>query len=175
MKFVYHKNICRTKLISVIKVIELLLILNLPLKAQEPPPRPIQVTVTAQILSFGAFYHGPVGGTVTIYPDDSRSATGDIVLLGMGYLFSSALYEIIANPGTVISILNGPDVSLPGSNGGSLNLHIGDSDPVSPFVTTVPYGIITYMNIGGILTVSNSIANPPGDYSGTFDITLVQE
>ena len=100
----------------ILKIIPVIFLFITPgqLNAQEDPPRPVQVTVTAQILSFGAFYHGAVGGTVTIDPDDNRSATGDIVLLGMGYSFSSALYEILANPGTVISILNGDDVTLPG-------------------------------------------------------------
>jgi hypothetical protein len=93
----------------------------------------------------------------------------------MGYLFSSARFEIIANPGTVISVLNGPDATLTGNPSGSMTLQIGDSDPVSPFVTTVPYGVITYLNVGGTLIVGAPGANPPGDYSGTFDITLVQE
>jgi hypothetical protein len=31
------------------------------------------------------------------------------------------------------------------------------------------------MNIGGTLTVGNSASNPPGSYSGTFDITFIQE
>jgi hypothetical protein len=175
MRFLTNPVFCRVR--SILKVLPVIFLFaaSRQIIAQEPPPRPVTVTVTAQILSFGAFYHGPVGGTVTIAPDDSRSATGDVVLLGMGYLFSSARYEIIANPGTVISILNGPNVILPGSNGGSMTLQIGDSFPASPFVTTVPYGVITYLNIGGTITVGNSAANPPGNFSGTFDITLVQE
>jgi len=175
MKFLTNTDFCRMR--SLLKVLPVIFLFAASRQtiAQEPPPRPVQVTVTAQILGFGAFYHGAVGGTVMIAPDDTRSATGDVVLLGMGYLFSSARYEIIANPGTVISILNGPNVNLPGSNGGFLTLQVGASDPVSPFVTTVPYGVITYLNIGGTITVGNSAANPPGNYSGTFDITLVQE
>ena len=145
------------------------------LMAQEDPPRPVQITATSQGLSFGAFYHGASGGTVIIEPDDSRSATGDIVLLGMGIPFSSALYEILANPGTIISVLNGPNATLTGVPSGTMTLQIGDSDPVSPFVTTVPYGTIIYLNVGGTLIVGTPAANPPGNYSGTFDITLVQE
>jgi len=141
---------------------------------QEPPPRPVVVTVT-QELGFGAFYHGAVGGTVIINSDASRSSTGDVILLGLGYPFSAAVYEVVANPGTIISLLNGPDVLLPGSGGGSLSLHIGGSDPASPFVTSLPYPVPTLLNVGGTLTVSNTIANPPGSYSGTFDITFMQE
>jgi len=162
---------------SVLKIVLNILLLSASAQiiAQEPPPRPVVVTPTAKILSFGAFYQGLAGGTVTITPGDTRSATGDVVLLGMGYSFSSARFEIIANPGTVISVLNGPDAILSGVPSGTMTLQIGASDPVSPFVTTVPYGVITYLNVGGILIVGAPAANPPGNYSGTFQITLVQE
>jgi hypothetical protein len=142
---------------------------------QEPPPRPVTVTVTAQGLSFGAFSQGVAGGTVTISSAGVRSATGDVILLGFGYIFSTALYELVGNPGTVVSILNGPDVSLPGSNGGSMTLHLGASNPASPFVINTTPPAFTQLNIGGTLTVSNPAANPPGSYSGTFDITFIQE
>jgi hypothetical protein len=145
------------------------------MKGQEPPPRPLSVTVTAQNLSFGAFSQGAVGGTVTIASDGSRSATGDIILLTLGYSFSTALYELVANPGTVVSLLNGPDVVLPGSNGGSITLHIGASDPVSPFVITTVPPAYTPLNVGGTLTIGNPLSNPPGDFSGMFDITFIQE
>jgi hypothetical protein len=142
--------------------------------AQEPPPRPVDVTVV-QNLGFGAFAQGAAGGSVTINSAGSRSSSGDIILLNLGYLFSAASYRLVGNAGTVVSILNGPDVSLPGSNGGSMTLHIGASDPASPFVLlTVPPDYTT-MNVGGTLTVGNPGSNPPGNYSGTFDVTLIQE
>ena len=148
---------------------------SLELKAQEPPPRPIRINATAQGLSFGAFYHGVVGGTITITPASARSSTGDVVLFGLGYPFSAALFQVHASPGTVIAILNSPDVPIFGIPSGSMNLHIGSSNPTSPFVTTVPYTVAIPLYIGGILTVGNSAANPPGSYTGTFDITLVRE
>jgi hypothetical protein len=148
---------------------------SVPALAQEPPPRPIAVTVTAQTLSFGAFTHGAVGGSVTINPDGSRVSGGDVILLSLGYSFTAAKYEITANPGTLITLLNGPDVSLPGSGGGSMTLHIGSSSPASPFVTNAVPPAVTTLYVGGTLTVGNTVANPPGNYSGTFDITFVQE
>jgi Domain of unknown function (DUF4402) len=142
--------------------------------AQEPPPRPVVVTVT-QNLGFGAFTQGGLGGTIVINTSSVRSATGDVILLNLGYTFSAASYKLVANAGTVISILNGSDVILPGSNGGSMTLHIGVSSPLSPFViNTVPPGF-TMMNVGGTLTVGNPGSNPPGNYSGIFDITFIQE
>ena len=165
---------CWFRIIFIIPVV-LMYSVSLELKAQEPPPRPILIDVTAQGLSFGAFYHGAVGGTVVILPSGSRSATGDVVLLGLGYPFSAALFQVHASPGTVISILNGPDVSIIGIPSGSMTLHIGSSNPTSPFVSTVPYTVAIPLYIGGILTVGNSAANPPGSYTGTFNVTLVRE
>lgn len=153
-----------------------MVVTSLSASGQELPPRPIAVTVNlSQNLSFGAFYHGAGGGTVIIYPDGSRSATGDVVLLSMGYSFSTGLYDVVANPGTLVSILNGPNATLTGSGGGSMTLQIGNTDPVSPFIITTIPPASTQLSIGGTLIVGTPIANPPGDYSGTFDVTFVQE
>jgi hypothetical protein len=165
---------CWFRIIFIIPVV-LMHSVSLELKAQEPPPRPIRIDVTAQGLSFGAFYHGAVGGTVVILPSGSRSATGDVVLLGLGYPFSAALFQVHANRGTVISILNGPDAVLTGIPAGTMTLHIGSSNPSSPFVSNVNFNIAIPLYIGGTLTVGNSAANPPGSYTGTFYITLVRE
>jgi len=145
------------------------------LEAQEPPPRPIRITPTAQILSFGAFYNGAGGGTVTIDPYGVRTSTGDVVLLGLGYSYSSAMFEVHAHRGTVISILKGPDILLSGVPSGSMNLHIGNTDPNSPFVSNVNFNIAIPLYVGGTLTVGPPGANPPGNYSGSFYITIVKE
>ncbi|HUS86910.1 MAG TPA: DUF4402 domain-containing protein [Bacteroidales bacterium] len=175
MKIVKCKGFGRMGFVMRMLSFIILLALSLEAMSQEPPPRPIRIDATAQFLSFGAFYHGAIGGSVIIDPSGSRSSTGDVVLLGLGYPFSAAMFEVHANPGTVISILNGPDVSLPGTPSGSMTLHIGSSSPASPFVSTVLFDVAIPLYIGGTLTVGNSAANPPGSYSGTFDITLVQE
>jgi len=152
-----------------------LLVLSQTSIGQEPPPRPIRINPTAQILSFGAFYHGASGGTVIIDPSGNRTSTGDVVLLGMGYLYSAAMYEVHAHRGTVISILNGPNVVLNGTPTGTMTLKIGNSLPVSPFVSNVNFNVAIPLYIGGTLTVGNTAANPPGSYTGTFDITIVRE
>ena len=143
---------------------------------QELPPRPINITVNlAQQLSFGAFYHGVSGGSVIIYPDGSRSATGDVVLINMGFTYSAGLYDLVGNAGTLISLLSGSTAILSGSNGGSLTVQIGSSEPISPFIiiTTAPSS--TQLRIGATLIVGNMFANPSGNYSGSFDLTFVQE
>jgi hypothetical protein len=142
---------------------------------QEPPPRPITITVSPQGLAFGAFTHGAAGGSVIIDPDGSRTSTGDVILLNLGYSFSAAFYEIDANPGTVISVLYGAGTTLTGSGGGTMTLAIGSSIPTSPFVTTAVPPAKTSFYLGGTLTVGNPASNPPGNYSGTFQITFNQE
>ena len=171
-----HKTVTSRITLSWSLITGLIFVLSLlTVSGQEPPPRPVTVTVTAQNLSFGAFSQGPAGGTVTINSAGARSATGDVILLSLGYTFSTALYEVVGNPGTVVSLLNGPDVLIPGSNGGSMLLHIGASSPVSPFVITTTPPVATLLYVGGTLTVGAPGANPPGNYSGTFDITFIQE
>lgn len=146
------------------------------LYSQELPPRPITVTVNmSQNLAFGAFYHFNTGGSVIINSDGSRSSTGDVVLLNLGYVYSTGLYDIVGNPGTLVSILNGPDAILTGSSGGSMTLQIGNTDPSNPFIITTLPPASTQLRIGGTLLVGNPLANPPGNYSGTFDVTFVQE
>ncbi len=144
--------------------------------AQVQPPRPLSVFVNpAQPLSFGAFYQGPIGGSVIVYPNGSRSSTGDVVQAGLGYSFSPAMFEVEGLPGTIVSILNGPDVILSGSNGGSMILHIGSSNPVSPFILTTSSPSRTVVNIGGTLTVGAPSSNPPGSYNGTFTVTFIEQ
>jgi hypothetical protein len=145
-------------------------------EAQVQPPRPISVSVNpAQPLSFGAFFHGPLGGTVTILPNGTRSVTGDVGSATLGFVYSPALFEVEGLPGTLVSILNGPDVTLHGSNGGTMNLHIGNASPSSPFIIATTPPSRTLVNIGGTLTVAGPAANPPGAYTGTFNITFIEQ
>jgi hypothetical protein len=147
-----------------------------PANAQVQPPRPLSVYVNpAQALNFGAFYQGTSGGSIIISPTGSRSATGDVVLVNLGFTVSPALFEVEGLPGTIVSILNGPDVTLHGSNGGSMTLHVGSTSPSSPFIINTNPPSRTVVNVGGTLTVGTPALNPPGSYSGTFDITFMEQ
>jgi len=57
-----------------------------PLYAQEPPPRPVVITVNhSQPMAFGAFTPGASGGSITVPPDGSaRTATGTVIPLSLG-------------------------------------------------------------------------------------------
>jgi len=157
-----------------ISLIAAMVIFAFTAQAQEDPPKPMQVS-TYQHLSFGAFINGNNGGTVTIDPQGNRSVTGDIIPVFLGNQFHPAIFEVEANAGVVISILNGPDITLTGSNGGSILLHLGASLPLSPFINSTRPPFRTQIMIGGTITVGNTLANPPGDYTGQFFVTFVQE
>ena len=130
---------------------------------------------TIQNINLGAFSHGSAGGTLTIAADGTRTSTGDIVPLNLGVSYYNAIFEIEAPPGAIISILNGPDATLTGSNGGSMSLHIGSPTPASPFNNIVPPPGRTQVSIGGTLTIGGAGAAPPGAYSGTIYITFNHE
>jgi hypothetical protein len=153
-----------------------LLFCQLQADAQRMPPRPISVSFNpAQGLRFGAFFQSTSGGTVIVSPTGVRTSTGTVILADMGYAYGPANFEIVANPGTLISILNGPDVTVSGSNGGSVTLHVGTSLPSSPFITSVSPPSYTSVFVGGTLTVGSPVANPSGAYSGSFQVTFMQE
>jgi len=128
-----------------------------------------------QNMAFGAFSHGASGGSVIISTAGMRSVTGSITALNAGITYFQAIFDIEAPQGAIISILNGPNATLTGSNGGSLTLQLGGSSPGSPFVNSVASPARTSVSIGGTLIIGTTAANPPGTYSGTFYITFNQE
>ena len=143
-------------------------------QAQEEPPRPMKV-FTYQHLSFGAFINANSGGTVTIDADGSRSLSGDIIAVFQGMQYHPAIFEVEANPGVLITMLAGPQVNLTGSNGGSLALTIGTTLPLSPFVNTTEPPFRKQIMVGGTLLVGSTLASPPGEYTGDFFITFIQQ
>jgi hypothetical protein len=160
---------------TLITVLYSLLILGAPvLHAQEMPPRPISVGL-GQNLSFGAFATGTSGGSITVTASGIRSSTGTIIQMGQLSFAHEAIFEIDANVGYLISVVLGSDVVMNGSNGGTMSLHLADIYPPSPIVTTANPPAVTYVHIGGVLTVGNQISNPPGDYSGYFNVMFIQE
>ena len=140
------------------------------------PGDPGAITIyTVQNMSFGAFSPGTLGGTVGMSNTGVRSVTGDVIGLNFGVLYFQAIFDIDAPQGSIISILNGPNATLTGSNGGTMSVHIDNSDPGSPFSTVVAQPQRTQVNIGGTLTVGTAAASPPGTYSGTIYLTFNQE
>lgn len=144
--------------------------------AQPNPPRPIMLTANNSFpLAFGAFSPGAGGGTVIISPGGTRTSTGGVVLLNLGYAYSSAMFYIRANRGSVVSLMITSPVTLVRSGGGTLTLTLGGTQPASPFVTTLPWPQQTTLLVGGTLTVGPIGSNPAGQYNGTFSVTCIQE
>lgn len=147
--------------------------------AQGPPlpPRPIEVRVDdLQPLAFGAFTTGASGGSVIMSTDYSRSATGTVILLGLGYNYTPARILLRGNPGTLVTVTLSPVVTLTRSGGGgTMTLAPGPLLPLSPFVLTVPYPVDNELLLGGTLSVGSIAANPAGSYSGTINITFNQQ
>jgi len=143
------------------------------LAAQEKPPRPIIVTVVAgQGLIFGAFYQVSSSGTVTITPTGARYSSGGVILANLGFPFSPSIYNIDANQGTLLTYMPGPNVTMTGSNGGSITLAVGGIDQANPFITRPASPATTQVRVGGTLTIGPAASNPPGNYSGTFTVTF---
>jgi len=144
--------------------------------AQVNPPRPVSVQVsTTQHLRFGAFFQGAAGGTVIVYANGTRTTTGTVIPANFGAIYSPALFEVDAEPGTVITISVAGPVVLSGSNGGTMELDLDDISPASPFVTTAVPPARTPVYIGGTLTVDDQTGSPPGEYSGTFNVIFFQQ
>jgi len=151
-------------------------------KAQENPPIPFQIVVnTARNLNFGAFTVGTGPGSVTINSDGSRTNTGDTYLLNMGSTPSRAIFDVIANPGTLIQIQLQSLNNLTGSNGGEITLKIDSYSTIydynigQTFITTANPPFATTVYVGGTLTLGSLSANPPGQYTGSFTLTFIQE
>lgn len=148
--------------------------------AQNPtdsfPRDPGSINVyTLQNLSFGAFTQGNNGGTITVAPNGVRSSTGSVIPLNLGQQYFQADFEVEGPVGAIVSILNGPDIFLTGSNGGSMTLRLSTSFPVSPFTIMVQPPRRTLVSFGGTLTVGSPLVTIPGLYTGVFSITFNQE
>lgn len=145
--------------------------------AQENPPVPVQVEVnTAQFLNFGAFTVGENGGTVTVDHTGTRTWTGDVTLLNSGSTVSPALYDVYANPGTIITITHPAIFELTGTSGQKIYLEINSYSTGNTFVSTQNADIPNSVYIGGTLHVGSSYANPPGQYSSrNIKITFNQQ
>ncbi len=175
MKIAYN-HIGTKKTINCVIFGLIFIVFSISAKAQENPPIPVQVEVnTARFLNFGSFTTGISGGTVIVNSNGTRTATGDVVLLNMGEQFSAALFDVTANPGTIIQIQPQSSITLTGSNSGSMTLSIDSYSTGQTFITTASPPFANPVDVGGTLSVGDSSANPPGQYSGTFTLTFIQQ
>lgn len=144
--------------------------------AQENPPIPIEVEVrTAQFLNFGAFTVGTNGGTVTVSPSGNRIANGDIHLMNMGASTSYAIFDVYANPGTIIQIQPHMETTLDGPSGSSVKLRVDINQDVSTGPTFIVTKSPQEVFVGGSLYINSQAAGPPGSYNGNLHLTFIHQ
>lgn len=159
-------------------IIAICLLFSIPSIAQEMPPVPVQVEVrTSRFLNFGTFTTGSGVGTINVDANSNRITTGDVFILS-GQPVTSALFDVYANPGTVINIIPAQaNFTLTGSNGGSMLVEVNNSDiSTGPtFITSSNVNSPNEVYIGGTLKIGDISANPPGQYNGTIIINFIQQ
>lgn len=158
----------------------LLLFSVIEIKAQENPPVPVQVEVrTSRNLNFGSFTAGNSGGNVSVSYDDQRTVDGDILELNFGQPVSAALYDVYANPGTIIQIQDMGAYTLENQDTGiQIELFINSfSTGQRTFVTQAPNAQTpNEVFVGGTLRIpSDNSGNLPGTYFGTFTLNFIHQ
>ena len=133
----------------------------------------MEVTVQTPY-NFGSFSINGTG-TVSLGYDDSRSATGDIQLMGIDYHAATFILTITAE--RTINIYF-PDNQYITRNEGTetIPVSLGPADKGLSFpASALP--LENTINIGGTLSLSGPQVNPPGAYSGQVEVefTIVYE
>lgn len=152
------------------------------LYAQSAPPLP-QRTVSVrstQALNFGDFSLTSASsiGSVIVDFNGVRSATGSVLLLHIGNPAQQAIFEVKICPGRILSLTYPSTITLSGSNGGSMLLHIGPTNlggSGSTFLSNKGCDDLHFIRVGGKIDVTSMPANPAGLYSGTFSLTFIQQ
>lgn len=144
------------------------------LNAQEPFPPPLQIQVyNIQGLSFGDFYPGPTGGTVSISETGARSSIG-VVLSGGDFFPAIFIVELLPNRNVTVG-LGGPVTLTRVGGTETMTIDPLNCDKCPSFVTSGGHPFHNPVQVGGTLTVGDINANPAGEYSGFFNVTFIQE
>ena len=140
-----------------------------------PPPGQLQVYAT-QELAFGAFFTGSSGGTVTLSPQGSRSVTGTVTGLALDN-GSAAVFDLRLIPGRIVHIVLPASAQLVRIGGGETMTitNFTTDKPGNQLVTAASHPFINPVQVGATLNVQHSAANPSGEYTGSFNVTFIQE
>ncbi|MDB5930067.1 MAG: hypothetical protein JWR60_1774 [Polaromonas sp.] len=125
------------------------------------PAAQAQTITSSGALSFGAFVAG-AGGSVVVDSSGSRSKTGSVIPVLQGGSATAALFTVT---GTVTSI------TLPSDQGGSGDVTLTRDGGVETMVVNAFTKSLSgqLLQVGAKLTVG--AAQPPGSYTGTFNVT----
>ncbi len=128
-----------------------------------------------QAFNFGVFAQGVHGGTISVFPNSSRVASGSVIPLNLGESSSPLVLEIEGTKGTVVSMLAGQTTILTGSNGGIMKLTLLDVNNAMPFIITNEAPAKNRVTIGAQLTVGDVSESPPGNYSGSLNLSFLTD
>lgn len=145
------------------------------LKVDAAKLSPVLKVNVRQELQLGAFTQGSSGGSIRVQPDGTRTATGTVVPLNFGASYMPLVLEIEGPKGSIVSMLADEVTILTGSNGGMMRLKLAGSNPALPFIITDDPPAKNVITIGAELIVGNSQESPPGNYSGSLNISFVVE
>jgi hypothetical protein len=107
-------------------------------------------------------------------PDGTRLGSGTVVPLNFGAGSAALILEIQGPKGSIVSMLS-ETTSLTGSNGGSMLLKIRETYPAMPFIITEDAPAKSVIKIGAELMVGNAQQAPPGNYTGSLNVSFVVE
>lgn len=132
----------------------------------------MSVTNTSS-LRFGAMIPGALGGTSTVAPNGSRSATGTITLLtSSSFPSSAASFNLLGAPNLAYTITLPTSVILTRQGGSDTILLAAftSSPAASGSLSSTGSGTLS---VGGTITITGSQA--AGLYSGSFTVTLAYQ
>lgn len=124
-------------------------------------------------LAFGTFA-ARSDGTVAVAPDGTRSKTGGVILISIGSASAAAFLVSDNDPANASRAYN---IGLPEQE--QITLSNGTASiTVTDFVSSPPYqGRLTdgvqMLHVGASLHAPAGL--PPGDYSGTFSVTVIYQ
>jgi spore coat protein U-like protein len=134
--------------------------------------------LNAEELEFGSLLAGPTAGTVIVSPTGARTKTGGVTLVGglvqparfagRGTLNQTVLISLVSAPSTLRRVGGTETMTLDQLTIGSTPTAVLTTTPQS-FRITSATGIFNFP-IGGRLSVNAN--QVPGDYTGTFSVTL---
>lgn len=150
---------------------------------QTPPSLPDRTGMleATQALNFGdiTLKSTTSSGSVTVDYNGARTSTGDVVLLTGSTTAKEAIFEFKLCPGRSVTITYSSTVSLTGSNGGTLLLHIGPTNlgasGVAKFTSNKGCDDLHKIKVGGTLDIKAIATNPAGSYTGDFELTFNQQ
>ncbi|MDQ2736172.1 MAG: DUF4402 domain-containing protein [Pseudomonadota bacterium] len=135
--------------------------------AGAPLPAASQSISTVSAMSFGNFIAGS-GGTITVSPGGARSQSGGVVLVGQGSTYSAASFRVSGTSNATYTITLPVDHTVMLADGGN-TMGLNGFISIPPTGTLSGSGLQTIL-VGATLAVGN--AQAPGNYTGTFSVTV---